>query len=105
MRLWLCSEVQGSTRKIYPQKGRGAARHGTIRAPIFVGGGCLCACVLVFCVSGGVCAYAHVFSGASVSHLLLLPRYACMRARLLPRWSAPSAPPSLLSLSVHGDDL
>ncbi|MCL4367215.1 50S ribosomal protein L4 [Patescibacteria group bacterium] len=33
------SEVQGSTRKIYRQKGTGGARHGGIRAPIFVGGG------------------------------------------------------------------
>lgn len=32
-------EVQGSTRKIYKQKGTGRARHGAIRAPIFVGGG------------------------------------------------------------------
>lgn len=32
-------EVQGSTRKIYKQKGTGRARHGGIRAPIFVGGG------------------------------------------------------------------
>jgi large subunit ribosomal protein L4 len=32
-------EVQGSTRKIYQQKGTGRARHGGIRAPIFVGGG------------------------------------------------------------------
>lgn len=32
-------EVQGSTRKIYKQKGTGRARHGSIRAPIFVGGG------------------------------------------------------------------
>lgn len=33
------SEVQGSTRKIYKQKGTGQARHGAITAPIFVGGG------------------------------------------------------------------
>ncbi len=33
------SEVAGSTRKIYRQKGTGRARHGGIRAPIFVGGG------------------------------------------------------------------
>lgn len=33
------SEVQGSTRKIYRQKGTGQARHGSIRAPIFRGGG------------------------------------------------------------------
>lgn len=33
------SEVEGSTRKIYKQKGTGQARHGSIRAPIFVGGG------------------------------------------------------------------
>ena len=32
-------EVEGSTRKIYRQKGTGKARHGAIRAPIFVGGG------------------------------------------------------------------
>lgn len=31
--------VTGSTRKIYRQKGTGRARHGNIRAPIFVGGG------------------------------------------------------------------
>lgn len=33
------SEVAGSTRKIQVQKGTGHARHGSIRAPIFVGGG------------------------------------------------------------------
>lgn len=32
-------EVEGSTAKIYKQKGTGRARHGAIRAPIFVGGG------------------------------------------------------------------
>jgi large subunit ribosomal protein L4 len=32
-------EVDGSTRKIYRQKGTGKARHGSIRAPIFVKGG------------------------------------------------------------------
>ena len=32
-------EVQGSTAKIFRQKGTGRARHGSIRAPIFVGGG------------------------------------------------------------------
>lgn len=32
-------EVEGSTAKIYRQKGTGRARHGSIRAPIFVGGG------------------------------------------------------------------
>jgi len=32
-------EVVGSTRKIYRQKGTGKARHGAIKAPIFVGGG------------------------------------------------------------------
>lgn len=32
-------EVQGSTRKIYRQKGTGRARHGSIRAPLFVHGG------------------------------------------------------------------
>jgi len=33
------SQVRGSTRKIYRQKGTGRARHGDIKAPIFVGGG------------------------------------------------------------------
>lgn len=33
------SEVAGSTRKIYKQKGTGRARHGSITAPIFIGGG------------------------------------------------------------------
>ncbi|MCR4329891.1 MAG: 50S ribosomal protein L4 [Candidatus Roizmanbacteria bacterium] len=33
------SGVKGSTRKIYKQKGTGRARHGDIKAPIFVGGG------------------------------------------------------------------
>jgi large subunit ribosomal protein L4 len=33
------SAVRGSSAKIYKQKGTGGARHGTIRAPIFVGGG------------------------------------------------------------------
>lgn len=32
-------EVSGSTRKIYRQKGTGRARHGSRKAPIFVGGG------------------------------------------------------------------
>lgn len=32
-------QVEGSTAKIYRQKGTGRARHGSIRAPIFVGGG------------------------------------------------------------------
>lgn len=32
-------EVKGSSAKIYRQKGTGRARHGSIRAPIFVGGG------------------------------------------------------------------
>jgi large subunit ribosomal protein L4 len=32
-------EVAGSTRKIYKQKGTGRARHGSIKAPVFVGGG------------------------------------------------------------------
>ncbi|MBI2337972.1 50S ribosomal protein L4 [Candidatus Daviesbacteria bacterium] len=32
-------EVEGSTAKIFRQKGTGRARHGAIRAPIFVGGG------------------------------------------------------------------
>src|SRR4051794_3031813 len=31
--------VSGSTKKIYRQKGTGRARHGSIRAPVFVGGG------------------------------------------------------------------
>lgn len=33
------SEVTGSTKKIYRQKGTGRARHGDIKAPIFIGGG------------------------------------------------------------------
>lgn len=33
------SEVAGSTKKIYRQKGTGRARHGAKKAPIFVGGG------------------------------------------------------------------
>jgi large subunit ribosomal protein L4 len=33
------SAVSGSTKKIYKQKGTGRARHGSIRAPLFVGGG------------------------------------------------------------------
>lgn len=33
------AEVRGSTRKVYRQKGTGGARHGSIRAPIYVGGG------------------------------------------------------------------
>ncbi len=33
------SEVIGSTKKIYGQKGTGNARHGDRKAPIFVGGG------------------------------------------------------------------
>ncbi len=33
------SEVRGSTKKIYKQKGTGNARHGDKQAPIFVGGG------------------------------------------------------------------
>ncbi len=32
-------EVAGSTRKIYRQKGTGRARHGSLKAPIYVGGG------------------------------------------------------------------
>ena len=32
-------EVEGSTAKIWRQKGTGRARHGSVRAPIFVGGG------------------------------------------------------------------
>ena len=33
------AEVQGTKKKVYRQKGTGNARHGTIRAPIYVGGG------------------------------------------------------------------
>ena len=33
------SAVAGSSKKIYKQKGTGRARQGSIRAPIFVGGG------------------------------------------------------------------
>src|ERR1700692_4480970 len=33
------SAVSGSSKKIYKQKGTGQARHGSIRAPVFVGGG------------------------------------------------------------------
>lgn len=33
------SEVSGSSKKLYKQKGTGNARHGSIRAPIYVGGG------------------------------------------------------------------
>jgi large subunit ribosomal protein L4 len=33
------SAVSGSTKKIFKQKGTGRARHGSIRAPLFVGGG------------------------------------------------------------------
>ena len=33
------NEVKGSTKKIYAQKGTGQARHGSITAPLFVGGG------------------------------------------------------------------
>lgn len=32
-------EVEGSSRKLYKQKGTGRARHGSIRAPIYVKGG------------------------------------------------------------------
>ena len=32
-------EVEGSTAKIFRQRGTGRARHGSVRAPIFVGGG------------------------------------------------------------------
>lgn len=32
-------DIEGSTRKLYKQKGTGNARHGDKRAPIFVGGG------------------------------------------------------------------
>ncbi len=33
------SEVVGSTRKLYRQKGTGRARHGSIKSPVYVGGG------------------------------------------------------------------
>ena len=33
------NEIQGSTSKIYAQKGTGNARHASRKAPIFVGGG------------------------------------------------------------------
>jgi large subunit ribosomal protein L4 len=33
------SAVAGSSKKIFKQKGTGRARHGSVRAPIFVGGG------------------------------------------------------------------
>lgn len=33
------SDVRGSSQKLYRQKGTGRARHGAIRAPIYVGGG------------------------------------------------------------------
>jgi len=33
------SEVRGTTKKIWAQKGTGRARHGSAKAPIFVGGG------------------------------------------------------------------
>lgn len=33
------AEVRGAKKKVYRQKGTGNARHGTIRAPIYVGGG------------------------------------------------------------------
>lgn len=33
------AQVIGSTRKIYRQKGTGKARHGDLKAPIFIGGG------------------------------------------------------------------
>ncbi len=32
-------EIRGSTKKLFKQKGTGRARHGSIKAPIFVGGG------------------------------------------------------------------
>ncbi|KKR33660.1 MAG: 50S ribosomal protein L4 [Candidatus Gottesmanbacteria bacterium GW2011_GWA2_41_12] len=33
------AEVSGTTKKMYKQKGTGRARHGTDKAPIFIGGG------------------------------------------------------------------
>lgn len=33
------TEVHGTTKKVYRQKGTGQARHGAVTAPIFVGGG------------------------------------------------------------------
>jgi large subunit ribosomal protein L4 len=33
------SAVSGSSKKVYKQKGTGRARHGSIRAPVYVGGG------------------------------------------------------------------
>ena len=33
------SQIAGSTRKIYKQKGTGSARHGSKKSPIYVGGG------------------------------------------------------------------
>jgi len=33
------SAVSGSTKKLFKQKGTGRARHGSLRAPLFVGGG------------------------------------------------------------------
>lgn len=33
------SEVAGSTRKLYRQKGTGRARHGSVRSPVMAGGG------------------------------------------------------------------
>lgn len=33
------SEIRGTTKKVYRQKGTGRARHGSEKAPIFVGGG------------------------------------------------------------------
>jgi large subunit ribosomal protein L4 len=33
------SAVSGSTKKLFKQKGTGRARHGSLRAPVFVGGG------------------------------------------------------------------
>jgi len=33
------SAVSGSTKKLYKQKGTGRARHGSLRSPVYVGGG------------------------------------------------------------------
>src|SRR6201995_2518533 len=35
------NEIAGSTRKLYKQKGTGGARPGSIKSPLFNGGGCV----------------------------------------------------------------